>query len=120
PAAEEAGPQQDEAKEAEAAVRTALGNNAEKGKRPQSGSSCLFPFFALPSRCSWFEGRIMATASIYAKSVLSSLGQSRLVTIFKIKELRQKIIITLLFLAIYRVGFHIPLPMIDQQQMAQA
>ncbi len=34
-------------------------------------------------------------------------GQSS-IAIFKIPELRQKILITLLFLAIYRVGFHIP------------
>src|SRR5438552_3700365 len=61
----------------------------------------------------------MATASTYVKSGIRSLGQSRLVTIFKIKELRQKILITLLFLAIYRIGFHVPLPMIDQAKMAQ-
>ena len=61
----------------------------------------------------------MATASSFIKSGLNSFGQSRLLTIFKIKELRQKIVITLLFLAIYRVGFHVPLPMINQQKMAQ-
>src|SRR3989442_1178762 len=57
----------------------------------------------------------MATAS----AVFGSFGQSRLVTIFKIKELRQKIFITLLFLLIYRVGFHVPLPMIDQYKIAR-
>src|SRR5215470_17850399 len=62
----------------------------------------------------------MASATTLVKSGLSSLGQSRLVTIFKIKELRQKILITILFLAIYRIGFHVPLPMIDQREMAQA
>jgi preprotein translocase subunit SecY len=62
----------------------------------------------------------MASASALIKSGFSSLGQSRLVTIFKIKELRQKILITVLFLAIYRVGFHVPLPMINQQAMVQA
>jgi preprotein translocase subunit SecY len=61
----------------------------------------------------------MATATgTFVRSRLSGLGQSRLVTVFKIKELRQKIFITLLFLAIYRVGFHIPLPMVDQVAMA--
>ena len=30
--------------------------------------------------------------------------------IFTIPELRQKILLTFLFLAIYRVGWHIPLP----------
>ena len=43
---------------------------------------------------------------------------SMLATIFKIPELRRKIIITLLFLAVYRIGYYIPLPMIDQQKMA--
>ncbi len=60
----------------------------------------------------------MATASAYVKSGISSFGQSRLVTIFKIKELRQKIFITLLFLTIYRIGFHVPLPIINQAEMA--
>jgi len=39
---------------------------------------------------------------------------NKLITIFKIPELAQKIGITLLFLAIYRIGFYIPLPAIDQ------
>ncbi len=37
--------------------------------------------------------------------------------IFAIPELRQKIFITLLFLAIYRVGFAIPIPYVDQLKM---
>ena len=37
--------------------------------------------------------------------------------IFTIPELRQKILLTLLFLAIYRVGWQIPLPIIDQAKM---
>src|SRR6516164_6381650 len=61
----------------------------------------------------------MATASAFVKNRFQAFGQSRLVTIFKIKELRQKIFITILFLAIYRVGFHVPLPMIDQNEMAR-
>src|ERR1700733_4749230 len=62
----------------------------------------------------------MATVSTLVKSGLSSFGQSRLASVFKIKELRQKIFITLLFLAIYRVGFHVPVPMIDQNKMMDA
>jgi preprotein translocase subunit SecY len=54
------------------------------------------------------------------KRPLMALGQTRLLTVFKIKELRQKIIITILFLAIYRIGFHVPLPIINQQEMIQA
>src|SRR5262245_20823749 len=63
-------------------------------------------------------GMAVAPAA-FVKSRLASLGQSRLVTVFKIKELRTKILITLLFLAIYRVGFHIPLPMINQAEMVR-
>jgi preprotein translocase subunit SecY len=39
--------------------------------------------------------------------------------IFIIPELRQKILITLLFLAIYRIGFNIPLPFVDQSKMLE-
>lgn len=38
----------------------------------------------------------------------------KLRVIFTIPELRQKILLTLFLLAVYRLGFHIPLPMIDQ------
>jgi len=62
----------------------------------------------------------MASAAAAVKQTFRGFGQSRLVTVFKIKELRQKIIITLLFLAIYRIGFHVPLPMIDQNEMTRA
>ncbi len=43
----------------------------------------------------------------------------KLATIFMIPELRKKIWITLLFLVVYRVGYAIPLPMIDQGKLAQ-
>ncbi|MFQ5734678.1 MAG: preprotein translocase subunit SecY [Planctomycetaceae bacterium] len=39
----------------------------------------------------------------------------KLIVVFKIPELRQKILLTLLLLAVYRMGFSIPLPFIDQQ-----
>ena len=45
------------------------------------------------------------------------MGQ--LLTIFKIPELRKKIFITLAFLAVYRIGYFIPLPMIDHAKMAE-
>jgi preprotein translocase subunit SecY len=44
---------------------------------------------------------------------------NKLITIFKIPELTRKILITAAFLIIYRIGFHIPLPIIDQQVMAE-
>src|SRR6478609_6555122 len=66
----------------------------------------------------------MASATLGTRNRVASLWtgfwSSGLVTVFKIKELRQKIVITLLFLAIYRIGFHIPLPMVNQQALAQA
>lgn len=37
--------------------------------------------------------------------------------VFTIPELRQKILLTLAFLAIYRVGYHIPLPIVNQDAM---
>ena len=40
--------------------------------------------------------------------------------IFRVPELRNKVLFTLLMLAIYRVGFHIPLPGLDQLQFEQA
>ena len=44
----------------------------------------------------------------------------KLRVVFTIPELRQKIFLTLMFLAIYRVGYQIPLPMIDQSRTSQA
>src|SRR5262245_17315670 len=43
----------------------------------------------------------------------------KLINIFKIPELTRKILITALFLVIYRVGFYIPLPIIDQQSLSE-
>lgn len=43
----------------------------------------------------------------------------KLITIFAIPELRRKILITLLFLVIYRIGYSIPLPMVDQVKLAK-
>jgi len=45
------------------------------------------------------------------------MGQ--ILTIFKIPELRKKIFITLIFLAVYRIGYYIPLPMVDHAKMAE-
>src|SRR5947209_14625227 len=42
---------------------------------------------------------------------------NKLKAIFSIPELRQKILITILFLAIYRIGYYVPLPFINQEQM---
>ena len=44
----------------------------------------------------------------------------KLKTVFLIPELRQKIFLTLILLAVYRMGFAIPLPFLDQAQFGQA
>src|SRR5688500_8986834 len=38
--------------------------------------------------------------------------------IFRVPELRNKVLFTLLMLAIYRIGYHIPLPGVDQAEFA--
>jgi preprotein translocase subunit SecY len=40
---------------------------------------------------------------------------SRLTSVFRVPELRQKIFLTMILLAVYRMGFWIPLPFIDQE-----
>lgn len=45
---------------------------------------------------------------------------AKLFTVFRIPELRQKIVLTLILLAVYRMGFAIPLPFLDQDQFGQA
>jgi preprotein translocase subunit SecY len=44
---------------------------------------------------------------------------SKLLMVFRIPELRQKILLTLILLAVYRLGFSIPLPFIDQDLLKQ-
>src|SRR5262245_41668837 len=52
--------------------------------------------------------------------VLRSTGGQKLFTIlFKVPELQRKILMTAMFLAIYRVGFYIPLPIVDQTKLAK-
>ena len=43
----------------------------------------------------------------------------KLITVFKIPELRRKIVLTFVLLAVYRMGFFIALPFIDQESMYQ-
>src|SRR5437588_9794847 len=42
-----------------------------------------------------------------------------LINIFKIPELRSKVLFTLFMLLIYRIGYHVPIPGVDQSQMQQ-
>ena len=73
---------------------------------------------------------ILATSGInpdygYAALGLGALawiGRSmpeQFLVIFRIPELRKKIFITLIFLAVYRIGYYVPLPMVDHVKMAE-
>lgn len=54
-----------------------------------------------------------------AAATILGLVPDQLLTVFKIPELRKKIFITLIFLAVYRIGYYVPLPMIDQVKLAE-
>src|SRR5687768_7067411 len=41
-----------------------------------------------------------------------------LINVFRIPELRNKVLFTLFMLAIYRIGYHVPLPGVDQAKLA--
>ncbi len=60
------------------------------------------------------------TIEVLAGIVAFLLYRGKIKAIFTIPELRQKILLTLLFLAIYRIGFAIPLPFVDQSKMTAA
>src|SRR3982751_5591391 len=42
-----------------------------------------------------------------------------LINIFRVPELRNKILFTIFMLAIYRIGYHVPLPGVDQSQFEE-
>jgi preprotein translocase subunit SecY len=70
-----------------------------------------------PDSASGLHPFILFAFGAGAAGVLAGLVPDKLITIFTIPELRQKILLTILFLAIYRVGYHIPLPYADQRLM---
>src|SRR6266478_4342564 len=43
----------------------------------------------------------------------------RLINVFRVPELRNKVLFTLFMLAVYRIGFHIPIPGVDQEAFAK-
>ena len=63
---------------------------------------------------------ILHPSSLIPPKVRESTHMSKIVAIFSIPELRQKIFITLLFLVVYRIGYQVPLPFIDQYKMLQS
>ena len=42
-----------------------------------------------------------------------------LVNVFRVPELRNKVLFTLFMLAVYRIGFHVPIPGVDQEAFAK-
>lgn len=54
-----------------------------------------------------------------AASTVLGVAPEQLFLIFRIPELRKKIFVTLMFLMVYRIGYYVPLPMIDQVKLAE-
>src|SRR6516164_10897874 len=65
----------------------------------------------------WVQAIFVALLTVF---VAFLIYRGKVKAIFTIPELRQKILLTLLFLAIYRIGFAIPLPFVDQTKMTAA
>lgn len=42
------------------------------------------------------------------------------INVFRIPDLRNKVLFTLMMLAVYRIGFYVPLPGVDQSRLSQA
>ena len=42
------------------------------------------------------------------------------INIFRVPELRNKVLFTLMMLAIYRIGYHVPIPGVNQRKNAAA
>jgi preprotein translocase subunit SecY len=58
-------------------------------------------------------------AGLGTLAVLVGFAPPQIFSIFMIPELSRKIFLTLMFLVIYRIGYYVPLPMIDQVQLAE-
>jgi preprotein translocase subunit SecY len=64
-------------------------------------------------------GMPIAYAVLLLGLVLAIIGLApeQLLQVFRIPELRRKILITALFLAAYRIGYYVPLPMVNHEQL---
>jgi preprotein translocase subunit SecY len=54
-----------------------------------------------------------------AAATIVGIAPEQLFIIFRIPELRKKIFITLIFLSVYRIGYYVPLPMVDLVKMEE-
>src|SRR6516162_8799319 len=73
-------------------------------------------YLVLSLMMGWVQAIFVALLTVFVGFLLF---RGKVKAIFTIPELRQKILLTLLFLAIYRIGFSIPLPFVDQRKMLQ-
>jgi preprotein translocase subunit SecY len=80
-------------------------------------SAAVVTVLAVVFSAGWTAALVFGAAALLIAWFLLTNG--RIVAIFSIPELRTKILITILFLAIYRIGYFVPLPFVDQAQMAQ-
>src|SRR5438034_10994761 len=69
--------------------------------------------YGLPTWLGWTLTLFGAAATILG------IAPEQLFLIFGIPELRKKILITLIFIAVYRIGYYVPLPVVDQVKMAE-
>src|SRR5262245_48815628 len=84
------------------------------------GGLALFSYGVPDGTPTWVASWAPWTLTIFgAAATVLGMVPDQLLTIFKIPELRKKIFITLIFLAVYRIGYYIPLPMIDQVRLAE-
>jgi preprotein translocase subunit SecY len=66
----------------------------------------------------WYTiGAIIAVGAIWAFTTTQLF--TRFVNVFRVPELRNKVLFTLFMLAIYRIGYSVPLPGVDQDAMAK-
>jgi preprotein translocase subunit SecY len=84
------------------------------------GGLALFSYGVPDETPSWLASGAPWTLTIFgAAATILGMVPDQLLTVFKIPELRKKIFITLIFLAVYRIGYYVPLPMIDQVKLAE-
>src|SRR3954465_15504063 len=60
---------------------------------------------------------LWATDNRWLTTPRSGPVQKLYTILFKVPELQRKILMTAMFLAIYRIGFYIPLPIVDQDKL---
>src|SRR5690554_4484511 len=70
-----------------------------------------------PAAIAYVVGAILLLGIYYYALWSTSNIRKSLENIFSIPELLKKIAFTLILLCIYRIGFHVPLPGLDQQAM---